>query len=54
MFPYGELGWHQHIPNKTMGELRNEGPSTSHATNLITPSQFNNVDQLLDMEESGK
>ncbi|KAL4591212.1 hypothetical protein LXL04_004166 [Taraxacum kok-saghyz] len=35
-----------------MGELRNEGPSTSHATNLITPSQFNNVDQLLDMEES--
>ncbi|KAL4568233.1 hypothetical protein LXL04_023840 [Taraxacum kok-saghyz] len=52
MFPYGELGWHQHIPKKTKGELRNEGPSTSHASNLITPSQFNNADQLLDMEES--
>ncbi|KAL4591213.1 hypothetical protein LXL04_004167 [Taraxacum kok-saghyz] len=36
-----------------MGELRHEGPSTSHGTNLITPSQFNNADQLLDMEESG-
>lgn len=53
MFPFGELGWHQHIPKKTTSQRMKRGKVISEAETLISPWAATNVDELLDMEESG-
>nr|KAJ0210749.1 hypothetical protein LSAT_V11C400209270 [Lactuca sativa] len=52
MFPFGELGWHQHIPKKTTSQRMKRGKVISEAETLISPWAATNVDELLDMEES--
>nr|KAJ0205166.1 hypothetical protein LSAT_V11C500246540 [Lactuca sativa] len=52
MFPFGELGWNQHIPKKSANEQTNNGIVTCSTTKLISPMGITNVNDLLNMEES--
>ncbi|CAI9298597.1 unnamed protein product [Lactuca saligna] len=52
MFPFGELGCHQHIPKKSANEQTHNRIVTCSAESLISPMGMTNVDDLLHMEES--
>lgn len=54
MFPFGELGWHQHIPKKNPTERGNSKIVRCSADRLISPLSITNVDDLLNNEEIGK
>ena len=53
MFPFGKLGWHQGILKNGENQYRKRGKPRTSASNLISPQNASNVEDLLFMEEEG-
>ena len=53
MFPFGELGWHQRIPKKTVLDIEEMSTPLSTARRLLSCDNFTIADQLLAREKNG-